>query len=144
MGRQRQPCGGFALIGWLAGRAFGVILGLGLRRTLRASLAGLSLRSLRTALLPGLALAGLACLRAGLGLACMGLACMGLACAGVGGLSARFVARERTRRILRSGKGIKSFWHEQAGKPPALPQRTDRVYERKSHEHSSQATSALL
>ena len=95
-------------------------------------------RILGTGLLPRLAFAGL-----GLRLARMRL---------------RSVCRVRMRgtgvyrppasasgcRILRGGKGIVAVRHEQAGKPPALPERTDRVYERKSHEHSSQATSALL
>ena len=87
------------------------------------------------ALLPGLALAGLAWLRS---------ARLRLARMCVRWLHARPIVRERRHRILRCGKGIVAIGHEQAGEPTALPQRTDRVYERKSHEHSSQATSALL
>ena len=151
MGRQRHPCGGLGVIcGLLAGNR-GVPLGLPLllRARLRPGLICLALiclglmrwarRRLLAALLPGLALAWLACLRIGLCLSCLRLTRKSMRW-----LHARPITRERTRRFLRCGKGIVAIGHEQAGEATALPQRTDRVYERKSHEHSSQATSALL
>ena len=162
MGRQWQPRGGLGVIcgllasvlasvlGGMRGGNRGVPLCLLLRARLLSGLirlsltclgmirlarSGLALIRLLAALLPGVALAGLACL---------GCARLRLARMSVRWLHARPIARGRTRRILRCGKGIVAIGHEQAGEPPALPQRTDRVYERKSHEHSSQATSALL
>lgn len=55
-------------------------------------------------------------------------------------------AHRRYRRTFDTArrKGVKAFVHEQAGKPAALPQGSERIYMRKSHEHNSQATSALL
>ena len=139
MGRQWQPRGGLGVICGLLASVRGGNRGLRLRLVLRARLlpgliclglirlpgSGLALIRLLAALLPGLAFAWLASV-------------------GVRWLHARPTARGRTRRILRCSKGIVALGHEQAGEPTALPQRTDRVYERKSHEHSSQATSALL
>ena len=102
-------------------------LRLGLRRILRVRL--------RSALLPGLAVAGLR----------LRMPRMRLRRVRMCGIAAcRPPGSGRRHRTLRSGKGVVAIGHEQAGKPPALPERADRVYERKSHEHSSQATSALL
>ena len=134
VGRQGQPSGCLALFcGWSGfgmggirpcghvgsplGGDFSVCHGACRSRTL------LLVALLLTTLLPGLALT-------------RGLACARLA-GGVGGCRAR-------RLLPGGGKGIVAFGHEQGGKPPALPERADGVYERKSHEHSSQATSALL
>ena len=149
MGRQRQPCGWLALIcglccglccGMCCALSGGLICGppgvtawpvrglrLGLGRILRARL--------RTALLPGLAVAGL---RLRLPRMCLRRVRM------CGTCLSRPPGSGRRHRTLRCGKGVVAIGHEQAGKPPALPERADRVYERKSHEHSSQATSALL
>ena len=138
VGRQRQPCCGFALTCWLirslCSGVPGVSLGMGLSLSCLALLL-LNLWGLSTALLPRLTLTGLACV-------CV--VCLRLACMNICWLHAGAIARERLRRLLRRGKGIVAIGHEQAGEPSALPQRADRVYERKSHEHSSQATSALL
>ena len=150
MGRQRQPCGGLGVIcgliaSMLASMLASVLGGVfggnrGVRLRLLTGLICLGLirlaRSrLLTALLPGLALTWLARLRC---------ARLRLARMCVRWLHARPIVRERRHRILRCGKGIVAIGHEQAGEPTALPERADRVYERKSHEHSSQATSALL
>ena len=151
MGWQRQPCGGLVLVcgmfccvacciscgvgrssagGLLPGWTCQVLIGRGL----------IFYSALLAALLPGLASARRTCLCP----ACLCLARVWLARVSLSCLNARPAAREHTRRILRCGKGIVAIGHEQAGEPTALPERTDRVYERKSHEHSSQATSALL